>query len=377
MLTQSEDRPRDTGGPVAAFKDEINAASVGRLSAVIEIGVPGFDGPAFRRGAACGLRSMELKARIAHVAHALGNALPPEFAATAPRVARAVGEAELSIWEAWPAVTWIEQAGLDQPEEALSALEAMTKRASAEFAIRPFLIAHPDQTWSRLASWTASPDHHVRRLVSEGTRPRLPWGMKVPALIERPERAIALLDRLREDDEEYVRRSVANHLNDVARDHPEVAVATAERWLAEDGEHVGAVVARGLRGLVKKGVPQALALTGADLDAAVDATLELTPGVAVIGGEVSLAATLTSRAPTQARVVVDYAVRYARPGGRASRKVFKLAVVELEPGEQRNLARRVSLVDRTIRTHHPGTHAVELLVNGRVAATQRFELAAA
>ncbi len=361
---------------MAAFKDNISRPAVERLGAAVGGEVPGFEAGAFADDAVADLEPLELKARIAAVAAALDRALPGPFADAAPRVATAVRAAGLTAWDAWPALTWVEQAGLGDPEVALDALAAMTASASAEFAIRPFIAMHPDATWARLAEWARAPDEHLRRLASEGTRPRLPWGGKVAALQADPGPGIALLDVLRDDPEEYVRRSVANHLNDVARDDPDLALATAARWSGAGGKHVDAVVRHALRGLVKRGDPRALALIGADVHAPVDAVLTLGAAEATIGGSMPFTAELTGRGDASATVVLDYAVAYARPSGRTGRKVFKITTLELEPGTPVTVERRLSLADRSIRTHHPGEHRIELLVNGRAAAAATFELRA-
>lgn len=321
-----------------------------------------------------GLDSLELKARIAHVAGALSASLSGPFEVDAPLVARAVSTGGLSPWAAWPAVEWVALDGLGDPDVALDSLGEMTRVASAEFAIRPFIERHPALTWARLRLWAASRDVNRRRLVSEGTRPKLPWGTKVAALESDPRPGLKLLDLLRDDESEYVRRSVANHLNDVTRVDPDLGIATAARWSEEGGDHVAAVVRHALRGLVKRGDRRALALVGADVDATVAAQLELGTKAAEIGGAMPFTAVLELAGDASSRAVVDYAVRYARPSGRASRKVFKLATLDLEPGRAVRLERKLKLADVSIRAHHPGEHTIELLVNGRVAATASFEL---
>jgi 3-methyladenine DNA glycosylase AlkC len=339
--------------------------------------VQGFDPSKFERQASEGLRPLELKARIAHVAEALDDSLAGPFEANGPSVANAVSPSELGTWAAWPAVEWVALAGLDHPQEALGALGEMTRAASAEFAIRPFIERHPELTWERLHEWVRSADEHRRRLASEGTRPRLPWGRQVATLKSAPERGIALLDLLRDDESEYVRRSVANHLNDVCRDQADLGVETAARWVAEGGAHVNEVVHRGLRGLVKQGDPRALALVGADVGADIEAELALEDETIAIGESLPFTVTLTLAGDTPSQAVVDYAVIYARPSGRSSRKVFKLAQIELTPGRRTELRRKLKLADVSIRTHHPGEHTIELLVNGVLAGRATFELSPA
>ncbi len=336
--------------------------------------MPGFDPAKFERQASSGLGPLALKARIEHVAKALDNSLAGSVEADVPNVASAVGQSALGMWTAWPAVEWVALAGLDHPQIALNALGEMTRAASAEFAIRAFIERHPERTWEQLREWTRSEDEHKRRLASEGTRPRLPWGKHVQSLKSAPEQGLELLDLLREDESEYVRRSVANHLNDVCRDHPDLGVATAARWTDEGGSHVGGVVRHGLRGLVKQGDARALALVGADVNADIKAELDLDADSVAIGGSLAFTVTLQLAGDTPATAVVDYAVTYARPSGRSSRKVFKLTQVGLTPGLSTELRRKLKLADVSIRTHYPGEHSIELLANGVVASRATFEL---
>lgn len=359
----------------AAFKDEVSAASVAALARVAAGAVPGFDVAAFTRAACSGLEALELKARIAQVADALAAALPGPFAEDAPRLARALGESELTMWEAWPAMTWIETCGLDDPEVALDAIAAFTARASGESAVRPYIDRHPNLAWKRLRDWAASDDEHLRRLASEGSRPRLPWARQVRALRDDPEPGLVLIGSLREDASEYVRRSVANHLNDVARDHPEAALRAAAAWRSEGGPHVDAVLRRGLRGLVKAGHPLALALTGVTVDSPVDVTGLEVPDRVAIGSPLRFAVTITSRGDAPARVAVDFGIAYVGARGAAkATKVFKGAVRDLAPGESWRFARAHPMRNVSIRTLYPGTHRVSVQVNGRERASAAFEL---
>jgi 3-methyladenine DNA glycosylase AlkC len=361
---------------VGALKDKIGDKSVAALADAVEPQVAGFDATGFRLAAIDGLGPLELKARIAHVASALDAGLPGPFAQDAPCVAAGVRGAGLDPWSAWPAVTWVEHYGLDDPDAALDALELMTESASAEFAIRPFIERHPELAWTRLHDWSRAADQHLRRLASEGTRPRLPWGARVARIDADPGRGLEIVERLRDDPSQDVRRSAANHLNDVARSHPQLALAAAARWMRDGGDHTAAVVRHALRGLVKRGDPRALALIGADPDAELTATLELAADSAEIGAQLPFTVAVRNEGQGEVTAVVDYAVRYARPSGRQARKVFKLATFTLGPGAERVFERRLTLRDVSIRKHHPGAHAIELLVNGRTAATAAFELTA-
>ena len=359
----------------APLKDKVGAGSIGALAAALA-DVPGFDGPGFPRRAQDGLDGLELKARIAHVARALAAALPGPFVDDGPRVAAAVAAAELDMWAAWPAQTWVEERGLADPGVALSAIAAMTARASGEFAVRAFLDAHAKAAWTAVRGWAGSDDVHRRRLASEGTRPRLPWGRQVAALLADPLPGLAVIEALREDAEPSVRRSVANHLNDVARDHPEVALAAGARWRAAGGRHVDEVLARGLRGLVKRGEPRALGLLGVDAGTPVDVEGFVVDEPAVaIGGDVRFRARLT--APEGGAVAVDYAIAYVGARGTAKApKVFKLGVRTLEPGGVWRIDRRHAMRHVSVRRLHPGPHRLLLQVNGAVRAEATFDLTA-
>ena len=202
--------------------------------------VPGFDAKRFRTEALRGLEPLELMQRAAHLASALQAQLPADFALAGPLVLASLGP-PLSVTAGnglapffyLPHSQLIATAGVESPVVGLQACYELTRRFSAEFAIRPFLLRHPEVTLARLAIWASDPDPHVRRLVSEGTRPRLPWAMRLPPFQRDPSPVLPLLERLRDDPELYVRRSVANHLGDIAKDHPQLVFELCHQWLRE------------------------------------------------------------------------------------------------------------------------------------------------
>lgn len=357
------------------FKEHVGAAAVARLADAIAAVDPTFDAPAFAADALAGLDALELKARIAHVAAALEPHLAGPFPRAAGVLCAAATAADLDAWTAWPLTAWVERNGLDDPAAALDALARLTCHASAEFAIRPFIERHPEATFARLADWAGSDDLHLRRLVSEGTRPRLPWGGRLAALQRDPSPVLPLLDRLRDDPEEYVRRSVANHLNDIAKDHPALAVEIAGRWLAEGGDHSRRVVRHGLRSLVKAGDPAALALVGADPAVAVEAgDLAVEANAVPLGGTLRFAITLRNPGDGPVGLVIDYAVHHRKANGALSPKVFKLATRTLSPGEAFVARRAHSFRPVTTRRYYPGGHRIDVRVNGRVVGEADFRL---
>ena len=348
---------------MAAFKDEISPQVVTALAAEMASAWPDFPSERFVAQATAGLEDLELLARVSHVARALGNCLPEPFAAGAVVLDRALASETLTGWITLACNEYVATHGIDEPDVALPLLARLTGRFSCEGAVRPFIERHPEVTFGYLWRWIEDDDEHVRRLVSEGTRPRLPWAPQLRSLRADPRPAIALLDRLVGDESEYVRRSVANHLNDIAKDHPGLAVETARRWQVQGADRV---VRHGMRSLLKQGDPAALALLGYDPDAPVTLqALTVTPGRVDVGGTVEIDFTLVAGgAPVQA--MVDYRIHHAGARGTRSAKVFKLVTRALEPGTPERITRRHAFKEVSVRRIHPGPHLVEIQVNGRV-----------
>lgn len=378
----------------SAFKLHLNEALVARLGEVFaQAGGQAFDSEEFRRTALDGLDDLELKGRIRHIAQAFGAALPDDFPAAAAVLdavlALPVGDnghpAGLDGWESWPIIEWVGLAGRQHPDVALDLLMRSTSLSSAEFAIRPYLDDDLDATMEQLGQWVDSDDEHVRRLVSEGTRPKLPWGAGLAVAKENPFYAVELLDRLVGDDSEYVRRSVSNHLNDLCRVAPEGALAVARGWseradeAAEAGDEVAAqqirwIVTRGIRTLVKAGDPVAMQLLGYDPEVEIEAELVVRSPSVVLGGAVEWELRLRSLAPRPTPLIVDYVIDFVRANGTSGPKVFKWSTFELGSGEERTLARRHKVVPITTRTYHSGRHRIAVQVNGRVVADGTFDL---
>lgn len=255
------------------------------------------------------------------------------------------------------------EAGLDA---GLALLAVLTPRLTAEFALRAFLAADLPRTLDAALAWTAHPDEHVRRLASEGTRQRLPWGKRVPALDADPAATLPILDALYRDRSQYVRRSVANHLNDLSRADADLAVSVAERWLAAPDASTAALVRHALRTLVKRGDPDALGLLGFHPLAGVRVEgLTLDRDIVVLGESLGFACEIRNDGTAAASLAIDYIVHYRKANGSLAPKVFKLTTRVLEPGESVSIAGRRPFVPITTRTYHPGEHALEIQVNGQ------------
>jgi 3-methyladenine DNA glycosylase AlkC len=328
------------------------------------------------------LPPLALKQRVAAVAHALRQTLPADYPTALAIIVAALGPVPAEGpgmfddgWYAWPLATFVEQYGLAHPHESLAALHAITQRNTAEFAIRPFLAHHTELTLHTLHTWVRDPSFHVRRLVSEGTRPRLPWATQLPPFIADPTPVLALLESLRDDPSAYVRRSVANNLNDIAKDHPTQVLTIAQRWLHAAPPERERLVRHALRTLIKQGHPAALGLLGADPRAAVVLEqLDAAPTNLPIGATCELRATLRSTAATTQRLVIDYAVQFASVHGTLRRKVFKLRTSELAPGAALAITWNHSFRQLSTRRHYPGAHVIELQVNGIIVGQVNITL---
>ena len=363
------------------FKDLIDSALVARYAQGLAA-VPGFDSNTFEAAVLPALPALELKDRVRCVADAVAAQLgddPPR--ALAALLALAGPPAALNVpnsgdFGLWPATMFVQRHALACPAESMAALHALTQRFTSEWAIRPFLVHYPDRTWAALSTWTADPSPHVRRLCSEGTRPRLPWGPKLDASVRDPERGLALLDRLHLDPHPYVRRSVANHVGDVAKDHLDLAVARLERWKAAAPPARQAdtawLVRHALRHPIKQGCPAALRCIGLDPALPIHLTaLRCSP-------EVRLGEALTIEAEVACDIAgtaeIDLLVHFVKADGSRRPKAFKGWRIALEPGVPQVLARRLPLRDVTTRRHFTGVHRVEVQANGRSPGGADFVL---
>lgn len=334
---------------------------------------PCFDRTAFLLAASEGLDALSVMERVRHIADALRAALPGEYAA-AIVVVRAMAPRLTHGFQAMAVTEYVARYGLDDFDLSMEALADLTRFGSAEFAIRPFLAADTPRALAMMMRWTGSDDDHVRRLASEGARPRLPWAARVPALKADPTLAAPILEVLKADPSLYVRKSVANHLNDIAKDRPDWLLGRLADWSQDDARTVW-IIRHALRTLIKKGDPAALALIGVGHGAAVSVRdFTITPAAVHLGDRIAITVNLVSDSSDEQRLVVDYRVHYARAGGKSAAKVFKLKTFELAARKTASLAISQTIRDFSTRRHHPGRHEVELIVNGQTMATGAFDI---
>jgi 3-methyladenine DNA glycosylase AlkC len=351
-----------------------------RIAAMVAAVDPGFDGERFVAAALDGHEALGLMDRGRHWGAALRAHLPGDDADALRALTASLGPPRpvdgppqgMAPFLYLPHSFVIAEHGLGCFEVAMEAQHALTQRFTAEFCIRPYLAAEPARTLARLAEWVADPSAHVRRLVSEGTRPRLPWAARLRALQRDPGPVLPLLARLRDDPSPDVRRSVANHLNDIGRDHPALLVGIAREWAVDAPPARRRLLRHALRGRVAAGDPDALAVLGHDPAAPAAARIAgIEPARPRTGDTLRVRVEVSNPGGAPAAYAVRLRVRFPRPGGREAVRVFTLGERELPPGGSAGLAGRVSLAHHTTRAAHPGPHVLEIMVNGvaRAAAT--------
>ncbi|MFI2207605.1 DNA alkylation repair protein [Streptomyces sp. NPDC020192] len=324
---------------------------------------------------------LSLRERADLLRDALLADLPGDYAALARTVRTARDNtADFTGWLIWPVTSAIATRAVQEDstaafDDAMALLADLTGRLTSEFAIRTLLRHDLDRALDIISGWTGSTDAHVRRLASEGTRPYLPWAVRVSDIQARPGATVPILDALYRDESDYVRRSVANHLNDLSRDHPDLVANTARRWLDESDAATERLVRHGLRTLVKRGHPAALDLLGfAPAAVEIDGP-HLDHTTVPLGGSVHFTASIRNSGDSEARLAIDYIVHHRKANGGQTGKTFKLTTRALAPGEQIQVAREHSFRPITTRRYYPGAHAISLQINGVESARADFVLA--
>ncbi len=368
------------------MKEGLNKHAIQRIAAAFSAVYADFPQPVFIEKAVKGVQPLELRQRVDFLIGLLARYLPQDFRVTADLLEQLPehwdeGQANdpLSSFAAWPIIDYSAAYGLEHPQRSLALLKRLTPLFSAEFAIRPFLLQHQTLTLSQLTQWCDDPDEHVRRLVSEGIRPRLPWGKQLKPFIVDPLPVLDLLEELKDDESDYVRRSVANNLNDIAKDHPQQVIARCTAWKNAHKPRRDWLIRHACRTLVKKGYAGVYGLLGYSETPQVNVhSLTLNTTQLSVGD--SLTFTVTVQANKQAtepqKMVVDYAIHHRKANGKTTAKVFKLKNIVLAVGEDQAicLTKKHSFRPITTRTYYAGEHRLEILVNGKAVVERVFSL---
>ncbi|MGB1235029.1 MAG: DNA alkylation repair protein [Planktomarina sp.] len=366
-----------------SLKDHLfNVDTVGQLAREYAAVLPDFDTYGFVRDCLAGFDTRELMDRLDWIADQVGVRLAADFPTMADQI-----EAALPVpldptlkdddfghfIHAVPGILAVRH-GMDHLDRALDLLRSATMRFSMEYYIRPFLNMHPKATLVRLHEWSRDENYHVRRLVSEGTRARLPWAKRIDL---DPLVPVAFLDILHADSTRYVTRSVANHLNDIAKFNPDLVLDRLAAWRAEGQQtpkELAWMTRHALRTLIKDGHPGAMELLGYRADADVTlAELKVTPAAVRIGDALEISLTLS--APADEPVIVDYVLYLRKANGELAPKVFKLKDTAVKAGSGLVLKKTHKFkANATTFTLYPGPQRVEIQVNGRAVGAVSFDL---
>jgi 3-methyladenine DNA glycosylase AlkC len=321
-----------------------------------------------------------LKHRMRHVAHGLKRHLPGAYQESIPIIVRAIeqlqrnGVQERSV-EYMCLPEFVELFGLEHYDLSVWALEQITPFTSCEFAVRPFIVAYPGPMMAQMLIWSRHGNEKVRRLASEGCRPRLPWARGLPSLQHNPATILPILANLMDDESIFVRRSVANNLNDIAKDHPKVVVEWTKQWKGRS-KRVDWVVKHACRTLLKQGRAEVLELFGFCVPAHLGITdLSIQPLTVRIGGLLTFTFKVHNSGVAAAKVRLEYGLYYLKSNGRLSRKVFKIGEREHAGKTSTTITRRHSFRIITTRKYHPGRHQLSVIVNGTELCRQDFILA--
>jgi 3-methyladenine DNA glycosylase AlkC len=364
---------------MGAMNELINVNALGLLATQLHRAAPDRDFDTVTAITAAQLEPLNLRARSDLAAAALIADLPTRYDRAAAIVRMALKDPAFAGWAIWPVTEAVTTVALDAGgsaafDDGLVLLSELSPRLTSEFAIRRFLEADLPRALRIVETWTRHPDAAVRRLASEGTRPFLPWAIRVRSILAAPECTVAILDALRDDESDDVRRSVANHLNDLSRENAELVVALATAWLRAPGPRTRSVVRHGLRTLIKRADPGALALMGF-----APAKLTVTDPVlasedVVAPGSLDFTFTVTNDGEASAQIAIDYVIHFLKSNGSRAEKVFKLATRILEPHQTARLGKSHAFRPMTTRVHYAGVHALEIQVNGARSGYTEFRL---
>lgn len=316
------------------------------------------------------LLKLEMKPRVRLIRDELRRQLPPTFSESLRILMKAVESGDLSGFDLWPITEFIQAFGLEDEKLSLEAQKRLTEIFTAEFSIRPFLAKSPDRTLNYLLKCTTDKSDKVRRWASEGSRPRLPWGQKLQHFIDHPELTLPILDKLCADESLFVRKSVANHLNDISKDHPKLVIRVLKAWLqqysGQEKIRIIWIARHSLRTLIKQGDSDALKLIGIDPTSKVSiSAFKLDKKTYAMDERLNFSFKLSSLENTTKSFVVDYKIHYLRNNGSHSAKVFKLKTVKLKSFEDIVITKGHHLKEVTTRVHYPGVHSLEIMINGQ------------
>jgi len=313
---------------------------------------------------------LELMARGRRVTVNMREFLPQDYSEAIEIMDKAIAVSESFFKMCFP--TFVEMYGLDDINWDLSmrAMELYTQYSSSEFAVRPFIIKHEKRMMEQMYAWSKHENEHVRRLSSEGSRPALPWGQALVSFKKDPAPVLPILEQLRTDPSAYVRKSVANNLNDISKTHPDLVAELAKSWYGKH-EYTDWIVKHGCRTLLKKGNRDVLAIFGFSNVSSVEASgFTLDKSRVAIGEEFTFSFDIETKEATKVRL--EYGIDFVKSNGKRSRKIFQISEISFSKDQKKAYSKKHSFEDLSTRKHYPGLHSISLIVNGIERGTLDF-----
>lgn len=361
------------------LKDLYSTSFYDRLGDILGKTIPGFDKRKFIKLIySSDFELKELKGRMKHTSKVLHHFMPLNFEEAVPILEKIilqlrkerVGEDSLTYMFL---PDYIETYGLEDFESSVRVLEITTQFTSCEFAVRPFLLRYEAQMMAEMQKWSLHENHKVRRLASEGSRPRLPWAMGIPYLKKDPTPVLPILENLKNDSSEYVRRSVANNINDIAKDHPSIVLDFAVRW-AGISKETDAIIKHGSRTLLKQGHTDMLKHYGLNDEGIECSSFKILTPIVKVGESLEFSFHVKNSNKTEKKVRLEYAIYYLKQNGQLSKKVFKISERDYAPGVGLDINRKQKFLPITTRIFYPGKHQVSIIINGAEKEISDFEL---
>ncbi len=364
------------------LREVFNKPEVKKLAQNIKKTWAGFNQKGFTQSISAYINDLSFGGRSRLIADQLKAFLPDDFPKAADILIKSLGpelgKPELTGFEGFiimPQCLFISRNGLDYFDISMRAFYEMTKRFSAEGEIRPFINKYPNKTSDLLAKWAGDSNCHVRRLVSEGTRPRLPLASRLPQFQEDPRPVLKLLEKLKTDPELYVRRSVANNLNDISKDNSDLVVETLKKWQKVNNPGTQWIINHASRSLIKAGNKRALSLLGFKENPLIKVEqFTLCSDSVKLGSDLFFDFKVKSLGKEPQDLMIDFAVHYMKANGKLAPKVFKLAKKKIPPCSSLTLSKKHSFKPFTTRKHYPGNHLLVLIINGKELARSSFNL---
>jgi 3-methyladenine DNA glycosylase AlkC len=325
------------------------------------------------------LELLEMKPRVQFLRDELRRQLPQDYPKALKVLVKSVRSTKLNGFDLWPYTEFVQSYGLEHIDISLDALKEFTTLFTAEWAVRPFLVRYPKETLEYLERCALDKNVHVRRWASEGSRPRLPWGERLHSFVRDPSPTLAILEQLKFDPELFVRKSISNHLNDITKDHPDLVLKMLRTWQKLAGqEHsskIDWIIRRSLRTLIKEGNSGALKLIGASKKAEIKLNdFKIHQKRIKVGERIDFEFEIRSLSPKPQKLVVDYIIHFVKSNKTKTPKVFKLKTLILPAREIAQFSKSHHLKKITTRAYYPGTHVLEVQINGKVAGKREWKL---